>query len=81
MELKNDLSITGTLHSVDQYMNIKLDNVKVVNEDKFPHMVRSTCPCMSPDATAPGDRVPYLRVIKCFLCSFLYEIASFGDQL
>jgi hypothetical protein len=41
VELKNDLSITGTLHSVDQYMNIKLDNVKVVNEDKFPHMVRS----------------------------------------
>jgi small nuclear ribonucleoprotein (snRNP)-like protein len=40
VELKNDLAITGTLHSVDQYMNIKLDNVKVVNEDKFPHMVR-----------------------------------------
>jgi U6 snRNA-associated Sm-like protein LSm2 len=39
VELKNDLAITGTLHSVDQYMNIKLDNVKVVNEDKFPHMV------------------------------------------
>jgi hypothetical protein len=41
VELKNDLAITGTLHSVDQYMNIKLDNVKVVNEDKFPHMVRT----------------------------------------
>lgn len=82
MELKNDLSITGTLHSVDQYMNIKLDNVKVVNEDKFPHMVRSTRHCMSPaDVIAPGDRVPYLRVIKCFLCSFQYEIASFGGQL
>lgn len=40
VELKNDLAITGTLHSVDQYMNIKLDNVKVVNEDKFPHMAR-----------------------------------------
>lgn len=39
VELKNDLAINGTLHSVDQYMNIKLDNVKVVNEDKFPHMV------------------------------------------
>lgn len=24
MELKNDLAITGTLHSVDQYLNIKL---------------------------------------------------------
>lgn len=39
VELKNDLAITGTLHSVDQYLNIKLDNVKVVNEDKFPHML------------------------------------------
>lgn len=45
VELKNDLSITGTLHSVDQYMNIKLDNVKVVNEDKFPHMVCSLMMC------------------------------------
>lgn len=40
VELKNDLAIMGTMHSVDQYLNIKLDNVKVVNQDKFPHMVR-----------------------------------------
>ena len=39
VELKNDLSITGTLHSVDQYLNVKLNNVKVVNETKYPHMV------------------------------------------
>jgi small nuclear ribonucleoprotein (snRNP)-like protein len=50
VELKNDLAINGTLHSVDQYMNIKLDNVKVVNEDKFPHMVRSLADTMqAPD--------------------------------
>lgn len=29
MELKNDLAITGTLHSVDQYLNIKLNNIRV----------------------------------------------------
>ena len=40
VELKNDLAITGTLHSVDQYLNIKLNNVHVVNEQKYPHMVR-----------------------------------------
>jgi len=40
VELKNDLAITGTLHSVDQYLNVKLNNVKVVNEAKYPHMVR-----------------------------------------
>lgn len=39
VELKNDLAITGTLHSVDQFLNIKLTNTRVVNEAKFPHMV------------------------------------------
>ncbi|XP_042400902.1 26S proteasome regulatory subunit 6A homolog [Zingiber officinale] len=39
VELKNDLAIRGTLHSVDQYLNIKLENIKVVNEDKYPHML------------------------------------------
>lgn len=39
LELKNDLAITGTLHSVDQYLNIKLNNVRVVNEQKYPHML------------------------------------------
>ena len=40
VELKNDLAITGILHSVDQYLNIKLRDTSVVDEDKFPHMVR-----------------------------------------
>ncbi|KAG6528574.1 hypothetical protein ZIOFF_010753 [Zingiber officinale] len=38
VELKNDLAIRGTLHSVDQYLNIKLENIKVVDEGKYPHM-------------------------------------------
>ncbi len=29
VELKNDVALTGNLHSVDQYMNVKLTNVKV----------------------------------------------------
>ena len=40
VELKNDLAISGTLHSVDQYLNIKLNNTRVVNEQKYPYMVR-----------------------------------------
>lgn len=40
VELKNELAIVGTLHSVDQYLNIKLTNTRVVNETKYPHMVR-----------------------------------------
>ncbi|KAG5391260.1 hypothetical protein IGI04_032801 [Brassica rapa subsp. trilocularis] len=39
VELKNDLAIRGTLHSVDQYLNIKLENTRVVDQDKFPHML------------------------------------------
>ena len=39
MELKNDVVLTGTLHSVDQYLNIKLTSVRVVNQDRYPQLV------------------------------------------
>ena len=39
MELKNDMSITGVLHSVDQYLNIKLNGIKVDSPDQYPHMM------------------------------------------
>lgn len=42
VELKNDLAIRGTLHSVDQYLNIKLENTRVVDQDKYPHMVNNS---------------------------------------
>lgn len=40
VELKNDIQIRGTLKSVDQYLNIKLDEISVVEELKYPHLVR-----------------------------------------
>jgi small nuclear ribonucleoprotein (snRNP)-like protein len=39
IELKNDILIRGTLKSVDQYLNIKLDDISVVDEVKYPHLV------------------------------------------
>lgn len=39
VELKNDLSICGTLHSVDQYLNIKLTDINVTDTEKYPHML------------------------------------------
>ncbi|XP_065917114.1 U6 snRNA-associated Sm-like protein LSm2 [Dysidea avara] len=39
VELKNDLSICGTLHSVDQFLNIKLNDISVPDPDKYPHML------------------------------------------
>ncbi|KAM0462403.1 hypothetical protein ACHAPV_003878 [Trichoderma viride] len=38
VELKNDIQLKGTLKSVDQYLNIKLDNIQVVEELKYPHL-------------------------------------------
>lgn len=38
VELKNDISIRGTLKSVDQYLNIKLDDIEVLEEGKYPHL-------------------------------------------
>lgn len=40
VELKNDISIRGTLKSVDQYLNIKLDDIMVLEDIKYPHLVR-----------------------------------------
>ena len=61
VELKNDLAITGILHSVDQYLNIKLNEIKVVDEAKHPHLVSSSPPrSASPLANMPTDPPPEL---------------------
>ncbi|CAM9530176.1 unnamed protein product, partial [Chrysoparadoxa australica] len=39
VELKNDVELTGNLHSVDQYLNLKLTGVQVVDGDRFPQLV------------------------------------------
>jgi small nuclear ribonucleoprotein (snRNP)-like protein len=39
VELKNDLQVRGTLMSVDQYLNLKLGQVEVVEKEKFPQLV------------------------------------------
>ncbi|KAJ5592050.1 U6 snRNA-associated Sm-like protein LSm2 [Penicillium hispanicum] len=38
IELKNDIRIRGILKSVDQYLNIKLDDVEILDLDKYPHL-------------------------------------------
>lgn len=39
VELKNDLQIMGKLHSVDQFLNIKLNNVSVNDPERYPHLL------------------------------------------
>lgn len=60
MELKNDIQLRGTLKSVDQYLNIKLDDISVVEELKYPHLVRGITPQSSP-LSAPGEKVQNSR--------------------
>ena len=43
VELKNDISIKGTLKSVDQFLNIKLDDIGVLEELRYPHLVSGHC--------------------------------------
>lgn len=38
VELKNDIQIKGTLKSVDQYLNIKLEEIQVLEDLKHPHL-------------------------------------------
>jgi small nuclear ribonucleoprotein (snRNP)-like protein len=48
VELKNDIQLKGKLKSVDQYLNIKLDEIQVVEELKYPHLVCETVYQLSP---------------------------------
>ena len=39
VELKNDVALTGTLHSIDQYLNIKRLDARVVDAARHPQLV------------------------------------------
>ena len=40
LELKNSLQLRGKLVSVDQYLNMKLDDIEVVDRENYPQLVR-----------------------------------------
>jgi len=42
LELKNDCALRGVLHSVDQYLNVKLTDMTVVEPEKYPHLAAVT---------------------------------------
>ncbi|PVU93979.1 hypothetical protein BB561_002916 [Smittium simulii] len=39
IHLKNDVAIEGTLVSIDQFLNMRLDDIVVKNNDKYPHLI------------------------------------------
>jgi len=56
IELKNDVSLIGTLHSVDQYLNVRLNNISVVNSDKHPQLT------MIKNCFIRGSVVRYIQI-------------------
>jgi len=58
VELKNDLALRGNLHSVDQYLNIKLTNMTVVDPQKYPHLIAVN------NCFIRGSVVRYIQIAK-----------------
>lgn len=71
IELKNDVVITGVLLSVDQYLNVKLKNVSVVNASAHPQLAAMK------NCFIRGSAVRYAFIIRLFTIScrkFSYTI-------
>ena len=67
VELKNDVVVTGTLVSVDQYLNVKLTNVNVVDTERYPQLVRfCVCVCVARRFAFPFTMHPLLACFACF---------------
>jgi len=58
VELKNGLEMKGVLHSVDQYLNVKLSNVIPVHVDRYPQLS-----CLR-NCFVRGSVVRYIRISK-----------------
>ena len=56
VELKNDVSMTGTLVSVDQYLNVKLSNISIVERDRFPQL------CAINNCFIRGSTIRYIQI-------------------
>lgn len=65
LELKNDLNIAGTLHSVDQYLNFKLTDITVL--DAHVSMTGRPIPALIDPYSSP-QKFPYMLSVKnCFV--------------
>ena len=54
VELKNSLRLRGRLVSVDQYLNMKLDDIEVIDKANFPPLVRAfLLPLATPRPAGP----------------------------
>ena len=70
VELKNDVVLMGVLHSVDQYLNIKLRQVRVVNPDKYPQLTALE------NCFIRGSVVRYIQIPSEFVDTELLQDAA-----
>ncbi|GAA5859540.1 hypothetical protein JCM8547_006869 [Rhodosporidiobolus lusitaniae] len=70
VELKNDMAIRGVLKSVDQFLNIKLDNIRVLDEERYPHMVAVR------NCFIRGSTVRYVQLPRAAVDTQLLEDAT-----
>ncbi|KAF1959232.1 hypothetical protein CC80DRAFT_545607 [Byssothecium circinans] len=70
IELKNEVCIKGTLKSVDQYLNIKLDNAMAADEFKWPHL------CSTRDMFIRGSVIRYVHLPSAAVDTALLEDAT-----
>lgn len=75
VELKNDIALRGTLHSVDQYLNIKLSSVEVTESDKYPYLG-----CMK-NCFVRGSAVRYIQLPAQDIDVDILHDATRKDQL
>ena len=71
VELKNNLCLSGTLHSVDQYLNVKLEGVSVVEDGgKYPQLAAVK------NCFVRGSVVRYVRMSKADVDTELLQDAA-----
>ncbi|XP_064395977.1 U6 snRNA-associated Sm-like protein LSm2 [Halichondria panicea] len=79
VELKNDLSINGTLDSVDQYLNVKLTDINIPEPDKYPHLT-SVRNCFIRGSVIRYVQLPADEVDTALLQDATRKEASQGKQ-
>lgn len=69
VELKNDVKITGTLRSIDQFLNIKLENIHT-DVDKYPHFLATR------SVFIRGSTIRYIHLKPAYVDTNLLQDAS-----
>lgn len=70
VELKNDVSISGTLASVDPFLNFKLTGISVAEAEKYPYLLSVR------DIFIRGSVIRYVSMERGLLDTTLLQAAT-----